>query len=118
MSFSRESITLTTDGDGDAVGVFTGNRIGFVQSITYDKDDFADGVDFTIVVTGTGETLWTDTNINATETVYPVAQRNGTDGAALANIYDRIALINDSVTVTVASGGATTSGTFTLTLTT
>lgn len=117
MYAERHTVALETDASGDATG-YTPNITGRVHSISYAKDDYADGVDFTITLESTGESLWTDTNINASERVYPVAPANiGSTGAASTIKEVPIVAANDRVKIVVANGGNVTSGTFHVTVT-
>lgn len=110
--YTAYTITATTNVSGDATAYSDEPVWGEVHSIRYAKTDYADGVDFTI----TGETstvsLWTDTNVNASEIVYPRAVQNlNTDGSALTT-HTPIVLAGERVKVVVASGGATKAGAF------
>lgn len=118
MSYvERHTVTVTTDAAGDATA-YTPVVTGRVLSISYVKTDFADGVDFTITSEATGQSLWTDTNINATETVCPMQPT--ADGTGAASLYAAagepvetgIYVANDRVKIVVASGGDTKVGTF------
>jgi hypothetical protein len=115
MHAERHVVTVTTDADGDATS-YTPVLTGRVLAIVYVKDGsaaYADGVDFTITAEATGQSLWTDTNVNSAETVYPLAAANlGADGAASTLTEVPIALANDRVKIVVASGGDTKVGTF------
>lgn len=118
MSFvQRHVVTLVTDDQGDAVG-YSPVVSGRLSAIHYVKTDFADGVDFTITAEATGQNLWTDTNINASEVVAPRQPTHGQDGSASLYagagepVEDKICLANDRVKIVVASGGDTKSGTF------
>lgn len=113
----RKVVTITTDSSGDAE-FYTPVVTGLVKTIRYVKTDFADGVDFTITAEDTGETIWTDTNINASETVAPRQATHDTAGdaslyaAAGEPVEDHIHLVLDRVKIVVASGGDTKVGTF------
>lgn len=105
---------LTTDGSQactDYLGPFTGK----LDSLVYTKIDFTDGVDFTITKESTGETIWTDTNINATEVVRPRVITQHTDGAANTTLVIRepILFVNERIKIVIAAGGATKTGRFT-----
>ena len=117
MQVERHAVTVTTAADGSATA-YTPNVTGFVSQIRYAKTDFTDGVDFTITAEATGETIWTELNVNASKTVAP---RQAThDTAGLASLYAAagepveapIALANDRVKIVIAAGGATKTGTF------
>jgi len=117
MSYAeRHSVTATTIADGSATAylpVVTGR----IHSLAYTKVDFADGVDFTITAEATGQSIWTDQNINASETVYPLAAGNlGATGAASTLTEVPIVLANDRVKIVIAAGGNVKTGTFTITV--
>ncbi len=60
----RETVTITVDGSGDGSG-YTPVMSGRINQIRYVKTDYANGVDFTITLEATGETVWTEENVNA-----------------------------------------------------
>lgn len=115
--YQRHVVSLTTDADGAATG-YTPVLSGRLCHIQYVKTDFADGVDFTITSEATGTSLWTDTNINASELVSPRTPTH--DQAGAASLYagggepveDKFVLADDRVKIVIASGGDTKSGTF------
>ena len=112
MHAQRHTIVVETDGSGDATA-FSPNITGRVHSISYEKDDYADTVDWAITLEETGESLWTDTNITASERVYPVAPANvGSTGAASSLTEVPIVAANDRVKFVISNGGAETSGIF------
>lgn len=120
MAIRKFSVTVTTvTATGSAKTPYLS---GYVESIQYVKDDFSDGVDFTITSEATGENIWTDTDINASETVRPRAATHTTAGVAAlyasggVAVLDRIALSRDRINVAVAQGGNGTSGTFIITM--
>lgn len=116
----RVTIPVVTAGDQTAV-VYSPRISGKVHSIHYVKDGttpFTDGVDFTITSAATGESLWTEANVNASASRYPRAPTHS--GAGVASLYAAggtavqapIALGNDQVKIAIAQGGATKLGTF------
>jgi len=113
----RYKVTVTTAADGSATA-YTPRLNGKLQSIHYVKTDFADGVDFTITSEATGQSLWTDTNINASEVVSPRAPTHDQAGAALlyaaagTAVGTEIPLGNDRVKIVIAAGGNAKVGTF------
>lgn len=120
MAIRKFSVTVTT---GTATGeAYTPFLSGYVESIQYVKpgsNSFSNGVDFTITSEATGESLWTDTDVNASETVRPRAATHTTAGVAATfdgtrPVLDRIALSRDRVKFAVAQGGNGTTGTFIL----
>ena len=84
----------------------------------YVADDYDSGVDFTITVDGTGEGVWTESNVNASTTRAP---RQAThDIVGVASLYavggepveDYIGLDNDKIKIVIANGGNVKNGTF------
>jgi len=112
----RLSVTVTTDSGGNATVYLpsgTGESVtGRVLTLIYTKSDFTDGVDFTITAEATGQTLWTESNVNADATRAPGQQTYTSLGVAITNVYDYIAIANDRIKIVVGSGGATKTGLF------
>lgn len=117
--------TVVAPSDGSQVGThYTPYVSGYIESVQYVKDGttpYTDGVDFTITLDATGEDVWVDTNINASETVRPRAATCTTAGvaalyAATGAVNDRIALGRDRVKIVLASAGASKTGTFIITV--
>jgi hypothetical protein len=112
-------VTVTTDASGDAVAYApsAGRARGRLESIQYEKVDFADGVDFTITDEETGESLWTDTSVNASEIVRPRAPVMDQAGAARlyadagTAVADKIAVVS-RIKIVIAQGGNAKSGIF------
>ena len=112
MFAQRHVIAVQTDGAGAATA-YSPTVTGRIQAIAYVKTDFTDGVDFTITLEATGESLWTDTNINASEIVYPVQKANlGGTGVVSVLLEQPFIAANDRVKIVIASGGATKIGAF------
>jgi len=118
MAIRKFSVTVTT-------GTATGSALspwmsGYIESIQYVKpgsNAFSNGVDFTITSAETGETIWTQNDVNASVTVRPRAATHTTAGVAATYdgtraVLDRIAVGRDRVSVAVAQGGNGTTGTF------
>lgn len=118
MFARRFSVTVITDSSGDGTGYSDPIDYGLLSQARYVKTDFANGVDFTITADGTGESLWTESNVNASAIRAPRQATHGTDGvaslyaAAGLAVQDMIAIVNDRIKVVVAQGGATKTGTF------
>lgn len=114
----RYKIPVTTAADGSAT-VFSGQQIaGKIHSVHYVKTDFADGVDFAITADATGESIWSQSNVNAAAVVYPRAATHSQAGAAAlyasggVGVLDKIALANDRIKIVIAQGGNVKTGTF------
>lgn len=124
MARSRKHTVIATS-DGSQVGThYSPYFSGYIESIQYVKDGttpYTDGVDFTITAEATGEDIWVDTNINASEVVRPRAATHTTAGvaalyAASGAVNDRIALGRDRVKIVLAAAGASKTGTFVITV--
>ena len=119
MSYAQRlaAITVTTAADGSATA-YSEVCTGLLSSIRYVKTDFADGSTFTITSEATGETLWTETGVNASASRAPRQATHSTAGAAAlfaaggAAVNDKIALALDRVKIIIASGGNVKTGTF------
>lgn len=118
MAIRKFTVSLTTDASGD-VTAYTPYLSGLVQQVIYTKTDFADGVDFTITVEGTGETVWTESNVNAAVAKLPRAATHSTAGVALlyaaggAAVANQISIGRDRIKCVIAQGGNTKTGTLT-----
>lgn len=111
MYIRRVTITATTDAAGAAT-VYSARITGKLLGIVYVKTDFATGVDFTITSEATGETVWTQANVDASAVKYPRRLVQDTVGVDIAATYDSIYLGNDRVKIVIATGGITKTGTF------
>lgn len=117
MNVTRTSVTVTTDAEGAAT-VYTDAVNGLLSQIRYVKGDFAAGVDFTITVEDTGETLWAEEDVDASATRAPRQPTHGTDGGAALYAPDTGEPVNDMIAVAgkikivIAGGGNGKSGTF------
>jgi hypothetical protein len=115
------TVAATTNASGAAT-VYSPYLSGYLESIEYVKTDFADGVDFTITADATGETLWTESNVNAAATKRPRAATHSTAGVAALYAADgtavnaRIALGRDKVKIVIAEGGNAKTGAFVITV--
>jgi len=115
----RKTVTVTTDGTGAATEYTTGPVLkGRVMLIAYTKDDFTNGVDFTITTADTGQSLWVEENVNASKTISPRQATHAIDGTASLYVAlgepveDHILAVNERLKIVIAQGGSATSGTF------
>jgi len=118
--------TVDAPSNGSSVGThYTPYFSGYIESVEYIKDGttpYTDGVDFTIKAEATGESIWVDTNINASEVVRPRAATHTTAGVAGlyadagVAVLDRIALSRDRVKIVLAQAGASKEGSFVVTV--
>lgn len=117
MTLRRFVVPVTTAADGSATA-YSPYLSGYLAQIVYAKTDYANGVDFTITAEATGETLWTESDVNASVSKSPRAATHSTAGvaalyaAAGTAVNDRIALARDRVKIVLAQGGNVKTGTF------
>jgi hypothetical protein len=113
----RHIVTVTTAADGSATA-YSPVLTGKLSQIRYVKNDFANGVDFAITAEATGESLWAQSDVNASASVAPRQATHSVAGVAAlyaaggAAVLDKIALATDRIKVVIAQGGDTKSGTF------
>lgn len=117
MTTRRFVVNVTTASDGSAT-YYTPYLSGRITAIHYIKTDFADGVDFTITGEATGETIWTESDVNAAKVCRPRAATHSTAGVASlyasggTAVNDLVRLSRDRVKIVIASGGNTKTGAF------
>lgn len=120
MSYAkREDVTVATS-TGGAATEYSSVLNGKVAAIVYASggaSGYASTVDFTITAETTGQNLWTEANITAGQSVYPVVAANTQDGAASTITEKEIALADERVKIVLAQGGNTKTGTFTVIMT-
>ncbi len=115
MTMRRTRIQLTTAADGTVTG-YSGRISGKIHSLHYIKTDFADGVDFTVTADATGESIWAESNVNASAVRYPRAATHTQAGVASlyaaggTPVQDKVGLGNDRVKVVIAQGGNAKTG--------
>ena len=110
-----KSVTVTTDASGDGSAT-TEPLNGLLKRIAYAKTDFADGVDFDFT-DHIGTALLSDDDVNASTSWHPRQPTH--DAAGAASLYaaggepvESDFPIAGPITVTVAAGGDTKTGTF------
>lgn len=113
MYATKQTISVTTAADGTATA-YSAAASGRVLEIRYVKNDFADGVDFTITRETEGGNVWVESNVNASKTVRPFTTSHDTTGVELGDSF--IYLVNERLLFSIASGGDTKSGSFVLTV--
>lgn len=117
MATRRFVVSVTTASDGTATA-YSPYLSGYIHEIHYIKTDYADGVDFTITAEATGETIWTQSDVNAAAVKAPRQATHSTAGVAAlyasggTAVNDRIALGRDRVKIAIAQGGNAKTGAF------
>lgn len=119
MSYARRlSVSVTTAADGSATAYSEPIDYGQLSQVRYIKTDFADGSTITITAEATGETLWVESNVNASATRAPRQATHSTAGAVSlfaaggTAVTDKITVASDRIKIVIASGGNTKTGTF------
>lgn len=119
MSFvQKQTIPVETDGNGDSTDYST-VVTGDIYAIVYTKTDFAAGVDFVITSETTGQVIWSEDNVDASEIIYPRTQVQDTAGANLTLDGTRImvvpvAVADERIKFVISNGGDTKTGSFVL----
>lgn len=117
MAIRRFIHNVITAADGSYTG-YTPFISGKVHAIHYIKTNFTDGVDFTITAEATGETIWTEANVNAAAVKAPRQATHSNAGVAAlyaaggVAVNDKIALGRDRIKIVLAAGGNATTGQF------
>lgn len=117
MNVIRHKLVVTTAADGSATA-YTPVTTGRVLAIHYVKTDFTDGVGFTITAEATGETIWTESAVNASKSCAPRMATHSTAGAAAlyasggTAVNGDIGIAADRVKIVIAAGGNAKTGTF------
>lgn len=119
MHVQRFSVTVTTAADGTATA-YSDAVNGLLQQIRYVKPgsgNFDNGVDFTITIEDTGETLWSESDVNASATRAPRQATHATDGsaslyAAAGEPVEAPIAVTGRIKIVIAQGGNAKSGTF------
>ena len=94
---------------------------GTVRAIQYIKTDYADTADFAITLDVSGQGLWTEANVTAAATKYPLTAAHSTVGVAVTYDGTRPILVpviasRDRVKIIIAQGGTSTTGAFKVTV--
>jgi len=121
MAIRRFVVPVTTIADGSATA-YSPHINGKIVSIAYVKTDFANGVDFVITAEDTGETIWSESNVDVAAVRHPRAATASTAGVASlyaaggTAVNDKVAISADRVKIVIASGGNVKTGTFHITV--
>jgi hypothetical protein len=121
MTIRRFVVPIAVDADGDAE-VYSPVLSGKIVSLRYLKTDFADGVDFVVTTEDSGETVWSEENVNASATRHPRAATHSTAGAAAlyaaggTAVNDKIAVSQERIKIVVANGGVSKTGALHITI--
>lgn len=112
------SVTTASDGTATAYSPYLSGAVTAIHYIKPGSGSYTDGVDFTITAEATGETLWTESNVNASKACMPRAATHSTAGVAAlyasggTAVNDLIRLSRDRVKIVLAQGGDSKVGAF------
>lgn len=109
--------TVETDPADGTASLLTDKFLGRVIAIQYVKDDYANGVDFTITGNISGQTIWTQVDVDASVVVYPRTQVHSTAGVGLTydatqKVSEPPLLIDEQIKIAIAQGGNSKKGKF------
>lgn len=121
MFAQKETVTVTTDADGDATGHSVPIR-GRIFSVRYIKTDYEDTVDFAITLEDSGIGVWSEDNITGSTTRAPLQPAHNLAGVAL-NYNDEsnepvsvpVVVVDERVKIVISNGGNTKTGVFEIT---
>lgn len=112
-SFLIPAVSIA-DGSGTFYSPYLSGKL---ESIQYIKTDYTNGVDFTITSEATGDTIWTESDVNAAAIKRPRTACHSTVGVAATldgtrPMLDKIALSRDRVKIVIGSAGDSKIGAF------
>lgn len=115
----RFSKAVTTDasGNADELITVTAGKINAIYYVKHGSTPYDNGVDFTLTLNALGETVWAESNVNASTIRRPRVVTHKTDGVAILDgsgneNREPIAIASDKVRVVIANGGNAKVGTF------
>lgn len=124
MGTRKNAVTVVSDGSGAATA-YSPYFSGYIESIRYVKDGganpYTNGVDFTMTLESTGESVWTQADVNASTIVRPRAPTYNQSGVAALRaaggeaVLEKIAAGRDRIKIVLAQAGATKTGSFVIT---
>lgn len=118
MFAQQETITVTTDASGNATAFTANDYSGVVRAVVYTKVGFSNGSTFTITGNTSGQTIWTQTGVNASTTVCPKQATHSTAGvaalyaAAGTAVNADVVLASEKIKIVISGGGNAVTGTF------
>ncbi|MES0444976.1 MAG: hypothetical protein ABUJ92_00385 [Desulfobacterales bacterium] len=115
MSYAeRHTVAITTSTGGLATG-HTPVVTGRISAIIYTRPTgtpFASTADVTVTTEDSGQSIWAELNVNASETNYPLVAGNLQSGAASTLTEVPLYAANERVKIAIAQGGNAKAGTF------
>jgi len=115
----RAVISITTDGDGNAIAYLGKAVTGHIHTIRYVKDDFDDGVGVVISGEKSGIAILTLAAMNASVTKNPRGDAHEIADGTVSEYVGQdqpvkvlIPLANERIKIVVSAGGDTKTGVF------
>jgi hypothetical protein len=114
-------VDITTSADDGTATAYTPMVNGRVLSIQYIKDStvaFTDGVDFSVKTADTDQSIWVQTNVDASAIVAPRQATHSTAGIAAlyaavgTAVNDFVYVANERIKIAISSGGNSKQGRF------
>jgi hypothetical protein len=116
MAYVQEdsvSITTSAGGAGEAYLSFHQGRIAYVGYEKHGSTPYDNGIDLDVTLERTGEVIWSQDDVNASDSVAPLRQAQDTLGVDIAGFYMPLYIgEGDRVKISIAQGGNTKIGTF------
>lgn len=106
----RHTVAITTDASGDFTG-YTDVVSGRISAIVFTDTNLDATADITMTGEDTGQTIWSESNVNGNKTVAPRQPTHGTDGSASLYagagepVEDHIIVAKERIKVVIAQGG-------------
>lgn len=112
-----KAIVTDASGDADTTIVVTAGKINAIHYVKHGVTPYANGVDFTLTLNTLGDTIWQESNVNASTVKRPRVPIHKTDGSDVIDgsgneNREMIAIASDRIRVVIAQGGDTKTGTF------
>jgi hypothetical protein len=119
MHVEKRTISITTAADGSATAYTDGIANGRVLAVIYTKTNFDNGSTMTLTSETTGQSIWAESNVNASAVRYPRAGVHDVVGVAATLdgtrlVRDYVHVCEERLKVIVASGGNAKTGTLTI----
>jgi hypothetical protein len=120
MYVKKHIVNVTTAADGSAT-VYTSEPLnGPILKIIYEKPasgGFATGVDFAITTEDTGQTVWSESNVDTSKSVAPLEKKQTTAGVDATYdgtnaIYGPIYAAFERLKISITNGGNGLAGQF------
>lgn len=104
----RRTISVTSSSSGAVTAYIPETNGEFLQgkiyTVHYTRETLSTAADFTITTEAHSETVWSESNVNASKTVYPRRTINTTTGGS-TTAREPVVVGQDRLKIVVASGG-------------